>query len=85
MTLMSRLTGIWHIAPLGDYPMALEFELMVATKPKLDNKAKYKIKDDGDAELSTHSHHLSGGLKRIGRDSYEANVVWGMGNEEESR
>jgi hypothetical protein len=67
--------GIHLIKPFDSHQIDYLFNLRVEIEPQLKEKADCKVVDKGDAWISTHSHYLSGNLKRKGESGFVAKVA----------
>ena len=72
--LQTDLIGIHSIRPLSPHSIDYLLSTRVYAKPKLGTVALCKLVEVGDAQIMTHSHYLSGSIKRKGSNKFWATV-----------
>jgi hypothetical protein len=64
------------IKPLGSVRIEYCFQQRVMAKPLVEDNVNCKFVDRGDARISTHSHQISGKLKRMGSNKFVTKLIW---------
>ncbi len=71
---LTNSMGIYHIKPFATVQIEYNLSQRVKAKPLIEREAYCKLINKGDAWISTHSHYLSGNLKRVGSNKFVAKI-----------